>query len=529
MHQLKLYTLSNEMNSIRSLCPGRQAWKIRARVIRKWEMEPNAEPSKPYAMQLVLIDSEGCKIEANIKKYLMSKFQRDIVEGNVYIFTFFVLVDNNGAYRAAEHEYKILFNSKTKVQIDQCDTIPMLGLTLKDTSEIKMTMGESDYLMDIIGLVTAVSDEQQFPKSGNVTRRIEMEITDDKGKIKMSLFGKYVDMVKGFLAADGVRLAVIIVQFAKVKTYRGEVVIQNVMQATKLFWNADIPEVSVFRDGIALHGLDSDLPIGKIGGGFRNVPANEEFISMYPKKNIVELHDTAEEGLFIVLGKISGLIEGEKWWYASCQCRKAVTIEDGLYYCGSCCTHVVEFTPRFRLKFEVCDGDELATFVMFDTDCQNMLGKSCRELVMFSKGKASDEYPDDIKALIGKEALFKVEKLSDHGTKYDDSYKVKKTCDDKFIIDLFNDKTKIETPTKLIIDPYGSNFESDDKEPLFTDSSLGSASQFSSVADTNVSLDDISPFGDSAVSVPASKPGSEDGSTSKPPRKKRLVQVKNEK
>ncbi|XP_057421320.1 uncharacterized protein LOC130715258 [Lotus japonicus] len=99
------------MNSIRSLCPGRQAWKIRARVIRKWEMSPAAEPSKPYALQLVLIDSEGCKIEANIKKYLMRKFQRDIVEGNVYTFTFFVLVDNNGSYRAAEHDYKVMVAS----------------------------------------------------------------------------------------------------------------------------------------------------------------------------------------------------------------------------------------------------------------------------------------------------------------------------------------------------------------------------------------------------------------------------------
>lgn len=37
----------------------------------------------------------------------------------------------------------------------------------------------------------------------------------------MALFGNYVDIVKGFLATAGVGLAVIVVQFAKVKTYRG--------------------------------------------------------------------------------------------------------------------------------------------------------------------------------------------------------------------------------------------------------------------------------------------------------------------
>lgn len=53
-----LFHYSADMNSIKSLRPGREAWRIRARVIRKWEMAPTSEPSKPYALQLVLIDSE---------------------------------------------------------------------------------------------------------------------------------------------------------------------------------------------------------------------------------------------------------------------------------------------------------------------------------------------------------------------------------------------------------------------------------------------------------------------------------------
>ncbi|XP_057440291.1 uncharacterized protein LOC130732203 [Lotus japonicus] len=422
-----------------------------------------------------------------------------------------------------------MFNSKTKIQIEQCDSIPKVGLTLKDTSEIQSTMGESDFLLDVIGLVTAVSDEQQFSKSGNVTRRIELEITDHKGKIKMALFGNYVDVVKGFLAAGGVGLAVIVVQFAKVKTYRGEVVIQNVMHATKLLWKAEIPEVAAFRDGLSLHGLDADIPIGQIGGGFHNMPANEEFITMFPRKNIMELHDTAEEGLFLVLAEISGLVDGEKWWYTSCRCRRSVTVEDGIYFCAACSTHVIDVTPRFRIKIEVCDGDEVASFAIFDTDCENILKKSCRELVLGSKGKSVEEYPDAIKALIGKEAIFKVEKSSDHGMKYDDSYKVKKICDDLSIIQLFKDKTKIQTPTMLITHPFSSKTASDDQESLFSDKSIGCSSEFSAVPDSTLSLDDLSQFTESSVTSAASKFEDDGASISKPGKRKRLVQVKTEK
>ncbi|XP_057417149.1 uncharacterized protein LOC130711499 [Lotus japonicus] len=366
----------------------------------------------------------------------------------------------------------------------------------------------------------------------------------------MSVFGEYVDIVKAFLAVDGVGLAVIVVQFAKIKTYKGEVVIQNVMQATKLLWNAKIPEVAVFRDGLALHGIDAQIPIGHIGGGFHNIPPHEEFITMYPRKTILELHDTDEEGLFVVLATFSQLVDGEKWWYSSCRCRRAVTIEDGMFYCSACSTAVLDVTPRFRLKVEVYDGDEVATFVLFDTDCQHILKKSCREIVLCSKGKSADEeYPDVMKSIIGKEVLFKVEKSSDHGMKYDDSYKVKKICDDLAIIELFKDKTKIQTPTKLLTDPFATISSSEDKESLFSEKSVGCSSETSAVAETSVSLDDLSPFeGASICSVAGNSENDglsnfnpetdglsianseSDGRTlTRPARKRKLVNVKTEK
>ncbi|XP_057452415.1 uncharacterized protein LOC130744238 [Lotus japonicus] len=489
--------MTEYMSSIRSLCPGRETWKIRARVIRKWEMAPTSDLAKPYALQLVLIDSESSKIEATIKKYMISKFVRDIVEGNVYQITYFNVVDNNGSYRAAEHEYRIMFNSKTKVQIDQY----------------------------FIGLVSTVSNEQQFSKSGNVNRKIELEIIDHK---YLALFGNYVDVVKGFLAAAGVGLGIIVVQFAKIKTYKGEVGIQNVMQATKLLWNAEIPEVAAFRDGLALHGIDDDLPIGQIGGVFQHIPANEEFITMFPRKSIVELHDTAEEGLFVVLGHITKLVDGEKWWYTACRCRRSVTVEDGLYFCAACSTHVIDVTPRFRLKVDVYDGDEVATFVIFDGDCENIIKKSCREL--FAKAKCVDDYPDEIKALIGREFLFKVEKSMDHGMKFDDSYKIKKICEDKAIIELFKDEGNIQTPTKLIADTFCAKSSSEDPNSVFTDGSIGCSSAISAVPDSTASLDDLSPFKSPSVcSVDASvdsNPESNGASVSKPAKKKKLIHVK---
>ena len=46
------------VNAIKSLKCGREAWKIRARVGRIWERCPLSDPTKPYAIHMILIDSE---------------------------------------------------------------------------------------------------------------------------------------------------------------------------------------------------------------------------------------------------------------------------------------------------------------------------------------------------------------------------------------------------------------------------------------------------------------------------------------
>lgn len=131
------------------------------------------------------------------------------MDGGVYKITYFGVVQNSGAFRASNNEHKIVFNSRTRVVPDFSDSIPTVGLTLKNSAYIEATLGESDFLIgifcgyyyfswkvfclnfvltktfnvcssDFIGLLTAVSTERQYVKSGNVTRKIELDFIDDK-------------------------------------------------------------------------------------------------------------------------------------------------------------------------------------------------------------------------------------------------------------------------------------------------------------------------------------------------------------
>ncbi|KAJ1391441.1 hypothetical protein SESBI_36682 [Sesbania bispinosa] len=404
--------MAGPFDMINAIHPGKDSWRLRVRVVRLWEMCSIAEPTNPFAFDMVLMDVEGGKIQESIRKPMMKKFRNLIAEGVVYTMLNFAVIKSVGSYRAARHEYKLLFSAKTKVFPSQSDVISIIGLSLMRSEQISKTNGESNFLFDFMGILTAVFAEKEVETDGRKTRMMEMELADDKN-----------------------------------------VVLQNVNNTSRILWNPDIPKAIDFRKSLACHGIDSNVEIGVIEGGNRVVPLFDEFLRLYPRKYVNELQITEEEGIFIVDATIVSVMNQEQWWYGACKCHKAVTPDSGLYYCSNCSTHVVEVTPRYKLRVEVFRWDDSTSFILFDSDCVYLLGKTCKELLSESRGLKAGELPPDFRGLIGKDLLFKVEKTSEYAFNYDDSFKVKKVCDDKEIIQQFKKSSSIETPLKSKFQP----------------------------------------------------------------------------
>ncbi|KAJ1378016.1 Nucleic acid-binding, OB-fold [Sesbania bispinosa] len=354
---------------------------------------------------------------------MMKKFKNAIVEGGVYTMINFGVIRSVGNYRAAKHEYKLLFSGKTRLFPAQTELIPLNGLSLVNTEDVFKTNGDSNYLIDLVGLLTAVSGEKELITEGRKTRMIQLELTDEKGKLQCTVFGDYVDAVKEHLSAGISPLPVLVVQFFKVRLYKGCVVIQNVNNTSRILWNAEITEVNDFRSRLASNGIDPTIPMGDLLVGSPIIPLADDFLKLYPRKTPEQLQLTEEDGTFIVLATIIGIIKDEQWWYGACKCHKAVT-------------------P---------DGAQL-------------LGKPCKELL----------------------AEAKVEKGPGYAFSYDDSFKVKKVCDDSQIITKFKDMWGITTPRKLKFDPpFPTTVEGDNLQCACETS----AEDFEVLVDTRVASD----------------------------------------
>ncbi|KAJ1379646.1 Nucleic acid-binding, OB-fold [Sesbania bispinosa] len=172
--------LSGPFDLIRNIYGGRDTWRLKVRVVRFWEICARDNPSNVFSIEIVLVDSEGGRIQASIRKAMIRKYMNSVAEGFVYKMTYFGVVDNGGSYRATSHDFKLLFQARTKVIPADSVIIPRFGLDLKNYEYVQNTKGECDYLIDVIGLVTVVGEEKHHERGGRTINVLELELTDDK-------------------------------------------------------------------------------------------------------------------------------------------------------------------------------------------------------------------------------------------------------------------------------------------------------------------------------------------------------------
>ncbi|KAJ1380361.1 Nucleic acid-binding, OB-fold [Sesbania bispinosa] len=412
-------------------------------------MSSLAKPNDPFALQMVFIDEEGGRIEATVPKHLIMKFSQAVAEGEVYRLSNFGTTANSGKFRAVNHEYKLVFNGATKLVPCPSVTIPLSGLSLLKTSDINKTNGSSNFLLDFMGVLTTVSEELTMNKQGRETRMMLLDLVDEMGSIRCAIFGDTVEVVAGFLTLprDGL---------PSLNGSRCQVGIQNVMNATKFYWNPTLPEAIEFKNGLAGHEIETEVAIGSISERSRQVSMKEEFLFIYPRKSVGKLSLTNEDGCSIVLGVIDEVLQEDHWWYMACTCMKALSFDYTLPYCRDCNKVLFEINPRFKIKLLVTNGDNCVQFIMWDSECFSLLNKTCRQLLSEIKGDPTECYPSEIMDLTGQEFLFRVERKNDPMFAFDESYIVRRVCTDPSVIEEFKSGVEEETLSKnklLLLSP----------------------------------------------------------------------------
>ncbi|RYR02960.1 hypothetical protein Ahy_B06g081791 [Arachis hypogaea] len=194
----------------------KEAWRLKVRVLRTWIVPSFGNHNVANSIEIVLVDEDSNKIQATVKKQLINRFKENIIEGQTYQMSYFSIFPNQGNYRAAEHEFKLVFLNRTTVIPVPNDAIPKTCFKFCPFDELLKMTEDCVYLVDIIGLLTFAGEEKEYVKDGKVMKMIVLELSSKELTIRYALFGEYVDEVHRFLGSGYMEQRVVI-QLAKVK------------------------------------------------------------------------------------------------------------------------------------------------------------------------------------------------------------------------------------------------------------------------------------------------------------------------
>ncbi|XP_056686315.1 uncharacterized protein [Spinacia oleracea] len=131
--------MAKNFTPIHTINPSIENITIQARVIRLWSVHAFNNPSETNAIEMVLLDAEGGKIQASIKKSFISKWRNVFLKGQAYNISYFGVGKNAGDYKPTMHPYKINFRMFTQAQAVEvvASTIPIDGFDFKSYEALK--------------------------------------------------------------------------------------------------------------------------------------------------------------------------------------------------------------------------------------------------------------------------------------------------------------------------------------------------------------------------------------------------------
>ncbi|XP_023644260.1 uncharacterized protein LOC111832155 [Capsella rubella] len=147
--------------SIASLQIGITKGTISVKVLSLWISNPK---SLEKQCRMILADAEGSRMEATIPHpYYLRSFVNEIFEGNWYLLTNFMVIENPEPFRNTTNPMIIKFSYKTKMNQFDDVTDPCLLEFMKFPEILNHENDSSDVPIDLFGMILKVSKVKGLP------------------------------------------------------------------------------------------------------------------------------------------------------------------------------------------------------------------------------------------------------------------------------------------------------------------------------------------------------------------------------
>ncbi|KAL0707132.1 hypothetical protein Bca4012_073558 [Brassica carinata] len=420
------------------LRPFKDNWRVQVKCLHSWKQ---STPFGGDSFDMVLADQWGNKIHATCKRSLMQKVQRVLPIDKWGVIEHITLTAAGGQYRPTNYRYKMVIAEDSVLSRSDLDD-DRIFLSLANYGEIENRTKKPAFLIDVIGRIHDLGDVQTVQVSGQDRKRVLFRLVDTEGNnIACCLWGTYAEQLEPFSDAGKDQTIVCLIRFAKIKEFRGEVQITNAFDASRLFLNPIIPEVTDLTQRLSIDDLSLSLvekPTGKKEGKRIIYNWNDAEI-----KTISEVIEANQVEICKIICTIEAIDTDWSWFYIGCnrhqkRVNKLPKIDYGrmtkkdkpAFRCELCHSNITNVGPKFKLHLVVKDDSATCNVMLLCSVAKSIIGVDSEQLWDGSYEEIEDPemLPEPISNLVGKSFCFGLSITSDNVTNGSDTFVVLEVC-----------------------------------------------------------------------------------------------------
>ncbi|RID50180.1 hypothetical protein BRARA_H00925 [Brassica rapa] len=223
--------------------------------------------------------------------------------------------------------------------------------------------------------------------------------------VYLSLWDEAASTFRGLLKAGDKTKSLMLVTTVNPKLFGGNMYL-NSTPGTRFFFDTSLPEIATF--------------VSMVGGESSKVFPLVDTLQGIKKKELVSIADLntfisnsneqTQEADFFCKARIVGVVHENGWSFVACTgCNRKLERIGTSLSCNRCVTDAVTGVVRFRVELAVDDGNDSATFVVFDKEMTKLTQQDAAVLALDEAANGGEEnLPICLEELTDKEFVFQI-------------------------------------------------------------------------------------------------------------------------
>nr|VDD37921.1 unnamed protein product [Brassica oleracea] len=363
---------------------GRSAQFVVARLLRFWDSRNIKKKGEFMGITLFFLDEQNSVIHGFIPAARSGHYRPGLRSGSVVKVSRFEVARCTKMYKITDNPFVIWFLPQTTIDevLVNAPIINLQKFMLRKFEHLQALANTNLELPDVVGMICSVQGSDL--SDATVMTRVVVRFVIEHYKkthnvvVYLSLWDEAAATFRGLISSGERAQSVMVVTTVNPKIFGGNLYL-NSTPATKFYSDMNLPAIAQFTDSLG----------GPVGEAFPCIDTKEaikkkEHVSIGDLNKFISNSDEqTQEAEFICKARVLEVLQQNGWSFVSYTgCSRKLDQSGNSLRCNRCVNANVTGVIKYRVELSVDDGNDNATFVVFDREMLNLIKKDAATLTV---------------------------------------------------------------------------------------------------------------------------------------------------